>query len=113
MKHIDKNASRSEYLLDELEIDKTDSTAIIKLPYFFPISGNRLELFVTEYNGSVFVKDGGAAFRELALRTRDPYILENVFEYITCVYLSVKPTKHKEIVWAITPTDMRRLYRIL
>lgn len=113
MKHIDKNAGRSEYLLDELEFDKTDSSAIIKLPYLFPVSGNRLELSVTEYNGSVFVTDGGAAFRELALRTRDPYILENVFEYLTSVYLSVKPTKQKEIVWAIAPSDMSRFYRIL
>lgn len=113
MKHIDKNAGRSEYLLDELEIDKTDSSAIIKLPYLFPVSGNRLELSVTEYNGSVFVTDGGSAFRELALRTRDTYILENVFEYLTGVYLSVKPTKQKEIVWTIAPTDMRRFYRIL
>lgn len=113
MENIYDNIRQSKYLLADLEIHKKESSAIIKLPFSFPVSGNRLELIATEHNGSVFVTDNGSAFRELASKTDDPYILKNVFEYLTGVYLNMKPNKQKEIVWAITPTDTRRFYRIL
>ena len=103
----------TEYPLKSTEIENKNGTALIKLPYFFPESENQLFLTAAEYKGSVYLSDNGSAFRELSARTDDAYVTGDVFTYLAGVFLNIKPNEKKEIVWAVSPCDMRRFYRFL
>ena len=92
-----KNEERNEkYLfIDACEITEYETHAQLRLPDFFPGSGLPLELTVTQDDEKIFFSDQGSAYRALSARTTDPYILKETIEYLTGVYLNIRPNERR------------------